>query len=141
VDKAKIQVISSLPLPTNIKGVRSFLGHEGFCRRFIKGFSVTTKPLCNLLLKVVPFEFTNECLQAFRVSEEQLVHAPILQPPDWTKPFEIMCDASDNTIGALLGRWIDKKPMVIYYASKTLSEAQLNYTTTEKELFWVMLCC
>ncbi|XP_076895280.1 uncharacterized protein LOC143547847 [Bidens hawaiensis] len=66
--------------------------------------------------------------------EEKLVQTPILQPPDWMKPFEIMCDASDTTIGAVLGQRIDKKPVVIYYASKTLSKAQLNYTTTEKEL-------
>jgi len=85
VDRAKIQVILSLSPPTNIKGVRSFLGHAGFYRRFIKGFSVITKPLCNLLLKDVPFEFTNECLQAFCVLKEHLVQAPILQLPDWTK--------------------------------------------------------
>ncbi|KAJ0586830.1 putative nucleotidyltransferase, Ribonuclease H [Helianthus annuus] len=138
VDKAKIRVISSLPPPKNVKGVRSFLGHAGFYRRFIKGFSVITKPLCNLLLKDVPFDFTDECLQAFHVLKEQLVKAPILQPPDWSKPFEIMCDASDTTIGAVLGQRVDKKPVVIYYASKTLSEAQLNYTTTEKELLAVV---
>ncbi|KAF5766008.1 putative nucleotidyltransferase, Ribonuclease H [Helianthus annuus] len=138
VDKAKIRVISSLPPPKNVKGVRSFLGHAGFYRRFIKGFSVITKPLCNLLLKDVPFDFTNECMQAFTVLKEHLVKAPILQPPDWSKPFEIMCDASDTTIGAVLGQRVDKKPVVIYYASKTLSEAQLNYTTTEKELLAVV---
>ncbi|MCQ7285329.1 RNA-directed DNA polymerase, partial [Salmonella enterica] len=82
VDKAKIRVISSLPPPKNVKGVRSFLGHAGFYRRFIKGFSVITKPLCNLLLKDVPFDFTNECMQAFTVLKEHLVKAPILQPPD-----------------------------------------------------------
>ncbi|XP_076954212.1 putative mitochondrial protein AtMg00860 [Bidens hawaiensis] len=103
VDKAKIKVISSLPPPKNVKGVRSFLGHAGFYRRFIKGFSVITKPLCNLLLKDVAFDFTNECLQAFDILKEKLVQSPILQPSDWTKPFEIMCDASDTTIGAVLG--------------------------------------
>ncbi|KAJ0629259.1 putative nucleotidyltransferase, Ribonuclease H [Helianthus annuus] len=138
VDKAKIRVISSLPPSKNVKWVRSFSGHAGFYRRFIKGFSVITKPLCNLLLKDVPFDFTDECLQAFHVLKEQLVKAPILQPPDWSKPFEIMCDASDTTIGAVLGQRVDKKPVVIYYASKTLSEAQLNYTTTEKELLAVV---
>ncbi|XP_021986593.1 uncharacterized protein LOC110883035 [Helianthus annuus] len=69
---------------------------------------------------------------------EQLVQAPILQSPDWTNPFEIMCDASDFAIGVVLGQRVDKKPVVIYYASKTLSDAQLNYTTTEKELFAVV---
>ncbi|XP_076882208.1 uncharacterized protein LOC143530601 [Bidens hawaiensis] len=70
--------------------------------------------------------------------QEKSMQAPILQQPDWTKPFEIMCDASETTIGAVLGQRIDKKPMVIYYASKTLSEEQLNYTTTEKELLAVV---
>ncbi|XP_076886644.1 uncharacterized protein LOC143536581 [Bidens hawaiensis] len=70
--------------------------------------------------------------------QEKLVQAPILQPPDWTKPFEIMCDASDTTIGAVLGQRNDKKPVVIYYASKMLTEAQLNYTITEKELLAVV---
>ncbi|KAJ0465579.1 putative nucleotidyltransferase, Ribonuclease H [Helianthus annuus] len=138
VDRAKVRVISTLPPPTNVKGVRSFLGHAGFYRRFIKGFSVITKPLCNLLLKDVPFEFDDKCLNAFNVLKEQLVQAPILQSPDWTKPFEIMCDASDFAIGAVLGQRVDKKPVVIYYASKTLSDAQLNYTTTEKELLAVV---
>ncbi|XP_076940446.1 uncharacterized protein LOC143609623 [Bidens hawaiensis] len=70
--------------------------------------------------------------------QEKFVQASILQPPDWTKPFEIMCDPSDTTIGAVLGQRINKNPVVIYYASKTLSEAQLNYTTTEKELLAVV---
>ncbi|KAD7477782.1 hypothetical protein E3N88_00918 [Mikania micrantha] len=133
VDRAKINVISTLPPPTNVKGIRSFLGHAGFYRRFIKGFSVITKPLCNLLLKDVPFEFDDECLKSFNLLKEQLVAAPILQSPDWSLPFEIMCDASDYAVGAVLGQRVDKKPVVIYYASKTLSDAQLNYTTTEKE--------
>ena len=138
VDRAKIKVISTLPPPTNVKGVRSFLGHAGFYRRFIKGFSVITKPLCILLLKDVPFIFDKECLKAFNTLKEKLVEAPILQSPNWSMPFEIMCDASDFAIGAVLGQRVDKKPVVIYYASKTLSDAQLNYTTTEKELLAVV---
>ncbi|XP_076929188.1 uncharacterized protein LOC143593442 [Bidens hawaiensis] len=77
-------------------------------------------------------------LKEFDVLKEIFVQAPILQPLDWTKPFEIMCDASDTTIGAVLGQRFDKKPVGIYYASKMLSEAQLNYTTTEKELLAVV---
>ncbi|KAD2392836.1 hypothetical protein E3N88_39813 [Mikania micrantha] len=138
VDHAKIKVISILPLPTNVKGIRSFLGHAGFYRRFIKGFSTITKPLCNLLLKDVPFVFDNECLTAFNTLRDKLVEAPILQAHIWSLPFEIMCDSSDYAVGAVLGQRIDKKPVAIYYASKTLSDAQLNYTTTEKELLVVI---
>ncbi|XP_076935595.1 uncharacterized protein LOC143602326 [Bidens hawaiensis] len=70
--------------------------------------------------------------------KEKLVQAPILQSLDWSKPFEIMCDASDSTVGAGLSQRVDKKLLVIYYASKSLSEAQLNYTTTEKEFLAVV---
>ncbi|KAJ0886463.1 putative nucleotidyltransferase, Ribonuclease H [Helianthus annuus] len=138
VDRAKVQVISTLPYPTNVKGIRSFLGHAGFYRRFIKGFSDITKPLCKLLLKDQPFEFNQDCQNAFNVLKQKLVEAPILQSPNWSLPFEIMCDASDYAVGAVLGQRVDKKPVAIYYASKTLSDAQLNYTTTEKELLAVV---
>ncbi|XP_035837089.1 uncharacterized protein LOC118485000 [Helianthus annuus] len=138
VDRAKVQVISTSPYPTNVKGIRSFLGHAGFYRRFIKGFSDITKPLCKLLLKDQPFEFNQDCQNAFNVLKQKLVEAPILQSPNWSLPFEIMCDASDYAVGAVLGQRVDKKPVAIYYASKTLSDAQLNYTTTEKELLAVV---
>ncbi|KAI3780893.1 hypothetical protein L2E82_10886 [Cichorium intybus] len=138
VDRAKVKVIFTLLPPTSVKGVRSFLGHAGFYRRFIKDFSTISKPLCGLLLKDAPFIFDEECVKAFNILKNKLVEAPILKPPDWTQPFEIMCDASDYAAGAVLGQKIDRKPVVICYASKTFSEAQLNYTTTEKELLVVV---
>ena len=64
VDKAKIEVIEQLPPPMNVKGIHSFLGHAGFYKRFIKDFSQISRPLMNLLAKDVPFEFTDECLNA-----------------------------------------------------------------------------
>ena len=70
--------------------------------------------------------------------KQSLVEAPILQSPNWDLPFEIMCDASDFAVGEVLGQRIDKKPIAIFYASKTLADAQLNYTTTEKELLAVV---
>ncbi|KAJ0510885.1 putative nucleotidyltransferase, Ribonuclease H [Helianthus annuus] len=138
VDRAKVQVISTLPYPTSVKGIRSFLGHAGFYRRFIKSFSDIIKPLCNLLLKYKTFDFDKNCQNAFNILKQKLVEAPILQSPNWSLPFEIMCDAIDYAVGAVLGQRVDKKPVAIYYASKTLSDAQLNYTTTEKELLAVV---
>lgn len=138
VDKAKIELISKLPIPKTIKDVRSFLGHAGFYRRFIKNFSVISRPLCNLLLKDFPFEWTDACQVAFDKLIGMLTSAPIMQPPDWNLPFEIMCDASDYAIGAVLGQRRDKKPYVIHYASRTLNSAQMNYSTTEKELLAVV---
>ncbi|WVZ84780.1 hypothetical protein U9M48_031770 [Paspalum notatum var. saurae] len=138
VDRAKIEVIEQLPPPTNIKAIRSFLGHAGFYRRFIKNFSHIARPLTNLLAKDVPFAFDEECLEAFHTLKKALVSAPIIQPPDWNLPFEIMCDASDFAVGAVLGQSKDKKHHAISYASKMLTGPQLNYSTTEKELLAVV---
>ncbi|VVA34849.1 PREDICTED: LOW QUALITY PROTEIN, partial [Prunus dulcis] len=138
VDKAKIDVIAKLPPPTSVKGVRSFLGHAGFYRRFIKDFSKISRPLCTLLAKDTPFNFDKACLEAFNKLKALLTSAPIIAAPNWDLPFELMCDASDYAVGAVLGQRKDKLPHVIYYASRTLNDAQLNYATTEKELLAVV---
>ncbi|CAN6580925.1 unnamed protein product [Malus baccata var. baccata] len=139
VDKSKIDPVRHLPSPTSVREVRSFLGHAGFYRRFIKDFSKIAQPLCRLLQKEVAFEFTKECTESFNQLKELLTTAPIIVPPDWSLPFELMCDASDYALGAVLGQRKDKRPHVIYYASRTLNNAQLNYSTTEKELLAVYL--
>ncbi|CAM8938028.1 unnamed protein product [Rhodiola kirilowii] len=138
VDKAKVEAIEKLPIPNNVKNIRSFLGHAGFYRRFIKDFSKIAKPLTNLLCTDVEFKITDECVTAFETLKQSLITAPIIQPPNWSLPFELMCDASDNAIGAVLGQKDDKKLHVIYYVSKVLVAAQVNYTTTEKELLAVV---
>ncbi|KAK0604950.1 hypothetical protein LWI29_021218 [Acer saccharum] len=138
VDRAKIEVIAKLPPPTSVKGVGSFLGHAGFYRRFIKDFSKISRPLCNLLAKDSTFVFNNECLHAFESLKDKLTSTPIIMPPDWSLPFELMCDASDYAVGAVLGQRVDKVPHVIYYTSRTLNDAQLNYSTIEKELLAVV---
>ncbi|CAN6560657.1 unnamed protein product [Malus baccata var. baccata] len=138
VDKSKIDLVRHLPSPTSVREVRSFLGHAGFYRRFIKDFSKIAQPLCRLLQKEVAFEFTKECTASFNQLKELLTTAPIIVPPYWSLPFELMCDASDYALGAVLGQRKDKKPHVIYYASRTLNDAQLNYSTTEKELLAVV---
>ncbi|GJX64902.1 putative nucleotidyltransferase, ribonuclease H [Tanacetum coccineum] len=106
-DKAKIVAISKLPYPTNVKAIRRFLGHADFYRRFVKDFSKIARPMTQLLVKDAPFNFSEECIQAF----------------DTLK---------------LLGQRIDKHFKSIHYASKTMNEAQENYTTTEKELLAVV---
>ncbi|KAJ9535698.1 hypothetical protein OSB04_un001150 [Centaurea solstitialis] len=138
VDRAKISIIEGLPPPTNVKGVRSFLGHAGFYRRFIKDFSKIARPLTELLAKDTPFVFNDACLHAFERLKKELTSAPIIQPPDWSLPFELMCDASDHAVGAVLGQRKDGRLHAIHYASKTLDPAQLNYSTTEKELLAVV---
>jgi hypothetical protein len=121
VDRAKIEIIEQLPPPTNVKGIQSFLGHAAFYRRFINDFSHIARPLMSLLAKDAPFEFDDECLDAFQTLKKALISALIIQPPDWSLPFEIMCDASDYAIGAVLGQTKRRKHHAIFYASKTLS--------------------
>ena len=79
VDRAKVEIIEKLPPPNSI---RSFLGHARFYRRFIKDFSKISKPLSNLLIKDVPFDFSDECKQAFETLKNALVNAPIMLAPD-----------------------------------------------------------
>jgi hypothetical protein len=94
--------------------------------------------LCRLLAKETPFEFDEERVKAFRALKEILTSTLVIRPPSWGKPFEIMCDASDYAVGAVLGQRIEKLPHMIYYASRTLNDAQLNYSTTKKELLAVV---
>ncbi|GJT53686.1 reverse transcriptase domain-containing protein [Tanacetum coccineum] len=138
VDKSKIDIIAKLPYPINMKGVRSFLGHAGFYRRFIKDFSMISKPMTQLFMKDAKYDFSEDCKKAFNKLKERLTTAPIIISPDWSMPFELMCDASDFAVGAVLGQRIDGKFKPIYYASKTLNDAQVHYTTTKKELLAVV---
>ncbi|GJQ98353.1 reverse transcriptase domain-containing protein [Tanacetum coccineum] len=121
VDRAKVDVIAKLPHPTTVKGVRSFLD-----------------PLLTLLEKETPFVFSKDCIDAFQTLKKKLTEAPILVVPDWNLPFELMCDASDFAIGAVLGQQKMKHFQPIHYASKTMTEAQIHYTTTEKEMLAVV---
>nr|GEV95928.1 reverse transcriptase domain-containing protein [Tanacetum cinerariifolium] len=134
VDKAKVDVITKLPYPTTVKGVRSFLGHAGFYRRFIKDFSKISRPMTHLLEKDTPFIFSEDCIKAFQTLKKKLTEAQILIAPNWDLSFELMCDASDFAICAVLGQRYEKHFRPIHYASKTLTEAESNYTTTKKKL-------
>ncbi|KAI3732623.1 hypothetical protein L1987_63830 [Smallanthus sonchifolius] len=94
--------------------------------------------MTRLLEKDASFVFDEECLKAFDFLKEKLISAPILISPDWSLPFELMCDASDYAVGAVLGQRRDKHFHPIYYASKTLNDAQENCTITEKELLAIV---
>ena len=85
--------------------------------------------------------FDDDCVEAFEILNKALISAPIVQPLDWKLPFEIMCDASEYVVGAVLGQRVDKKLNVIHYASKTLDSAHRNYATTEKEFLAVVFAC
>ncbi|CAN6722829.1 unnamed protein product [Malus baccata var. baccata] len=114
-------------LPPHFKGVW-----------FMKDFSMISRPLCRLLQKDVTFDMNEECVVAFNKLKELLSTAHVIIPPNWSLPFELMCDASNYVVGAVLGQRVNKVPHVVYYASRTLNDAQLNYSTTEKELLAVV---
>ena len=97
-----VDLISNLPPPKSVK-VRYFLGHAGFYRRLIKDFSKISRPLCNLLVKDAHFIFNESCLDASEKLKKLLTSSPIIQPPNWDLPFEIVCNSSNYTVGAVLG--------------------------------------
>nr|GEV85435.1 reverse transcriptase domain-containing protein [Tanacetum cinerariifolium] len=138
VDKAKVEINAKLPHPTTVKGIRSFLGHAGFYRHFIKDFLKIARPMTRLLEKDTTFLFSKECVEAFQTLKRKLTEAPILIAPNWDLPFELMCDASDFAIGAVLGQRQEKHFRPIHYASKTMTEAESDYTTTKKEMSAVL---
>ncbi|XP_016681347.1 uncharacterized protein [Gossypium hirsutum] len=138
VDQAKVEVIKNLPYPSTVKGIRSFLGHVGFYRRFIKNFSQISSSLCALLGKDVAFEFNESCKKSFDELKLKLITAPIIQGPNYALPFEILCDASDRAVGAALGKINGRESYIIRYARELLNPAQCNYTTIEKELYAIV---
>nr|GEX99141.1 reverse transcriptase domain-containing protein [Tanacetum cinerariifolium] len=117
VDKAKVNVIAKLPHPTTVKGIRSFLGHARFYRRFIQDFSKIARPMTHLLEKDTLFFFSNECIKAFETLKKKLSEAPILIAPDWDLPFKLMCDPSDFSIDHSALRYLfnkqDSKPRLL----------------------------
>ncbi|GJQ91575.1 reverse transcriptase domain-containing protein [Tanacetum coccineum] len=125
VDKAKINVISKLPPHTNIKGIRSFLRHVGFYRRFIKYFSKIARPITKLLEKDTLFEFNDECQKAFEILIEKLTCSPMIVSPNWNLLFE--CDASDFAVGA------DRKGTK-NVAADHLSQIENNESSDDNEM-------
>nr|GEZ71547.1 DNA-directed DNA polymerase [Tanacetum cinerariifolium] len=121
VDKAKVDVITKLPYLTTVKHIRSFLGRDGFYQRFIKDFSKIARPMTRLLEKDTPFLFSKECVESFQKLKRKLTEALILIAPDWDMPFELMCDASDFAIGAVLGQRQEKHFRPIHYANRVFN--------------------
>ena len=113
VDKAKVELISKFPSHTNVKTARQFLGHAGFYRRFIQDFSKITKSVYKLLEKDAKFEWDAECQEKFEELKAFLTTTPIVRAPDWHLPSEVMCDASDLAVRAVLGQRVEGKPYVV----------------------------
>ena len=131
-------MIKKLPPPSTVRGIRSFLGHTEFYHHFIKDFSKKNHLICSLIEKNSIFDFEESFLISFNRLKKELTSTPIMSTPDWSLTFELMCDANDYAVGVVLGKNKDKRMQVIYYASKTLDGAQINYATTKKELLIVV---
>ncbi|XP_057755855.1 uncharacterized mitochondrial protein AtMg00860-like [Arachis stenosperma] len=136
VDQANVNVISSLHYPSSVREVRSFLGHAGFYQRFIKDFSKVALPLSRLLQKDVEFELSEDCMVAFDKLKIALTQAPIVRGPDWSQPFEILCDASNHAVGAALAQHAVSEvapwyaPVANYLVSHTFPP---NFTKHERD--------
>ncbi|XP_070034315.1 uncharacterized protein [Nicotiana tomentosiformis] len=111
---------------------------EEFLDNLDKDFSKVVNPLCKLLEKDAKFLFNEDCMKAFELLKYKLTTTHIITVPNWSLPFELMCDASDMAVGAVLGQRINKIFHSVYYASKTMNEAQVHYTVTKKELLAIV---
>lgn len=134
----KIESIRKWSVPKNEKEVRQFLGTLGYYRRFIKDFAKIVKPLTGLLRKDTEFEITPEIKACFEKCKELLTLDPVLIYPDFSKEFILTTDASDYAIGAVLSQGPIGKDRPIAYASRTLSQTEERYSTTEKEFLAIV---
>ena len=132
VEPGKIEVIVGLPSPKTQKEVRRCIGHVAYYRRFIEIFTKIVAPMFKLLTKDAEFQWTESCQNAFEILKAKLSVAPILRGPDWSLPFHISIDASDTAIGGVLGQKQGQLCYAIYFISKNISPAELNYTVIKK---------
>ena len=138
VDPEKVSAIRDQKPPTSAAQVRSFIGMVQYHRKHIPNFSDIAKPLTDLTAKGVVFAFTAECLRAFNILKHLLIQAPILKPPDWSKPMILRTDASGIGLGGSLCQMYDDGRRVIEYFSKKLTPTEQNYDTRERECYSIV---
>jgi len=139
MDKAKIQAVSEMQPPKNVKQIQQYLGLCNYYRRFIEDFAKIAAPLYHLLKKEVAWNWSNQCQMAFETLKQKLVEYPILRLPDFQRKFVLFTDASNSAVGALLSQVDDnEKEYVVAYASRLLKGAENHYGITEKECLAVL---
>ena len=143
-DPAKVEAIQSLPTPTCVREVRSFIGMCSYYRRFIPNFSEIAEPIIALTRKYARFTWSDQCQNGFDYLKQSLTVVPLLAYPDPNKPYTLYTDASNSCIGACLTQEMDneefflpnvKNEKPIYYLSHKLSKTQCKWSTIEKEAF------
>jgi hypothetical protein len=131
-DPETIYIITQIRTPSSQKEVHSFLGHVGYYRRFIPNFTSLATPLFKLLSKEIEFKWDDECQISFEILKQKLSTTSVLRGPNWSLPFHICTNSSDTALGVVLGQRENQIPYAIYFISKNLSPAEVNYTITEK---------
>jgi hypothetical protein len=135
VDPSKVEKIKDFPRPNDIKDVRAALGLFSYYRKFVKDFSKIAAPITALLKKETPFQWSDKQQNAFDFLKECLMKAPILQYPNFEKPFILFIDASGTGLGAVLSqRDEENRERVIAYASRSLNKAERNYGITDQNV-------
>jgi len=140
-DEKRIEAVRDYPEPKTTRELKGFLGLAGYYRRFIPNFSKISKPLTELLKKNTPYVWNDKTEKAFITLKTSLTTEPLLQYPDFTRPFVLTTDASNDAIGAVLSQGPIGKDLPIAYASRTLNNAERNYPTVEKELLAIVWGC
>jgi hypothetical protein len=133
-----VEAILKIPEPKNVSDVRRFVGTASWYRRFVPHFASVIAPLAQLTRKGVPFSWTEECSSAFVRVKELLISAPILSSPDFSRQFVVQCDASSYGLGAVLTQTFDDGEKPISYLSRSLTRAERNLSTTERECLCVI---
>lgn len=137
----KIKAILKFPIPKTTKEIKSFLGLTGYYRKFIRNYAKLTKPLTLCLKKGSVIKHDEDFIKSFNTCKQLLTNAPILQYPDFSKPFILTTDASNESLGAILSQGNPGSDLPIAYASRTLNDAERNYSVIERELLGCVWAC
>ena len=139
-DPKKLSAVNDFPVPKNQKNIRQFLGLCNYYRKFIPDCARISKPLTSLLKDNTPFLWTEAQDEAFNKLKSCLTREPILKHPDFEQEFFVTTDASNYAVGGVLSQKVDSADLPVAYASRLLSQAEVNYSTIEKELLAMLYC-
>lgn len=137
-DPDKVRAVREFPTPQSLKEVQRFLGLAGWYQRFIPGFAERAAPLHALKQKGATWVWSEECQNSFDDIKQSLIRAPVLSPPEFSRPFRVQTDASQVGLGAVLTQEYEGEEHVVAYASRLLHGAERAYSVSEKECLAVI---